>query len=129
MNFLTAAQPGLASSTHLIKSKVGMVMVRTIEAVRNVDLQLDIAEQHGKRHGEVALCPEGDVPVAGLQVLEGQDSLAQHLVVVVVHSEPEHGELRKNNLLEEGRRGSYMCPFQRINSGANSRANPGAYFC
>lgn len=70
----------------------------TAEPVGYVDLELDVAEEHGERHGEVALRPEGDVPVAGLQVLEGQDPLAQHAVVVVVDGEAEHGELGKDHL-------------------------------
>ena len=39
------------------------------------------------------------MPVAGLQVLEGKDSLAQHLVVVVIHCKSEHSQFRKNNLM------------------------------
>ena len=74
---------------------------RTIEAIRDVNLQLNIAEQHRKGHREVALCPESDVPIAGLQVLEGKDSLPQHLVVVIIHGEPEHSKFRKDNLMKE----------------------------
>jgi hypothetical protein len=52
-----------------------------------LDIYLD--EEHGERHGEVALCAEGDVSVAHLEVVEGQHALAQQLVVVVVHPEPK----------------------------------------
>ena len=41
------------------------------------------------------------MPVAGLQVFEWKDSLAQHLVVVVIHCKSKHGKFRKNNLLED----------------------------
>lgn len=38
------------------------------------------------------------MPIAGLQVLEGKDPLAQHLVVVVVDSEAKNSQLRKDDL-------------------------------
>jgi hypothetical protein len=41
------------------------------------------------------------VPVSGLQVLEGQDALAQHLAVVVEHGEAKHGQLGKDHLQKD----------------------------
>lgn len=70
----------------------------TGQLFRYVDLQLNVAKEHGQGHGKVALGPEGNVSVARLQVLEGQDPLTQHLVVVVVDGKPEHGQFRQNNL-------------------------------
>ena len=72
--------------------------VLTSEAVGDVDLEVEPAEQHGQRHGEVALCAERDVPVAGLEAVQRQDPLAQHLAVLVVHADTQHGQVRQHHL-------------------------------
>ena len=77
--------------------------LHTVKAVRDVDLQLQVAKQHGEGHGKVALGPEGDVPVPGLQVVEGEDPLAEELVVVVVDAKPEDGELWQHHLVRKGK--------------------------
>ena len=41
------------------------------------------------------------MPVSGLQVLEGEDPLPEHLAVVVVHREPQHGQLGEDNLQQK----------------------------
>ena len=73
----------------------------TAQTLGNVDLQLDIAEEHGQGHGEVALRPQRDVAISGLEVLKREDALAEHLAVVVVDGEAEHGELREDDLERE----------------------------
>ena len=73
-------------------------LLRTCETLWNIDFELNVAEEHGQGHWEVALCPERDVPVAGLQVLEWKDPLTEHLAVVVVHSKAEHSQFRKDHL-------------------------------
>ena len=40
----------------------------TSESVRDVNLELDVDEEHRQGHREVALRPQGYVSVAGLQI-------------------------------------------------------------
>ncbi len=81
-----------------VRPRVGQGLHEAAEAVGDVDFKLDLAEQHGQSHWEVALRSQRDVPVAGLEILEREDPLSEHLVVVVVDGESQHGQLWQNNL-------------------------------
>lgn len=66
----------------------------TSEAVRHVGLEDDLAEDGWQRLGLVALVPQRDVAVASLQAVQRQDALANQLVVVVVHGNAQHCQIR-----------------------------------
>lgn len=66
----------------------------TSEAVGHVGLKDDLAEDGGQRQGLVALVPQRDVTVAGLQAVQWQDALANQLVVVVVDGDAQHRQIR-----------------------------------
>lgn len=66
----------------------------TSEAVGHVGLEDDLAEDGGQRQGLVALVPQRDVTVAGLQAVQWQDALANQLVVVVVDGDAQHRQIR-----------------------------------
>jgi len=70
----------------------------TAEAVGHVGLQDDLAEDGGQRQRLVALVPQRDVAVAGLQAVEGQQALANQLVVVVVDADAQHRQVREDHL-------------------------------
>ena len=57
---------------------------------------LDIAFPKGGLLEPKANWPLEEVP--NLEVVEGQDPLAEHFAFLVVDAEPEHGQLRKDNL-------------------------------
>ena len=46
---------------------VGHLLRLTSEPIRDVDFELDVAEEHREGHGEVALRLQGDVPIASLK--------------------------------------------------------------
>lgn len=56
------------------------------EAVRNVNLQLDVAKEHGKRHRKVGFCSQWDVAVSGLQTIQRKDALPQQFTIIVIDS-------------------------------------------
>ena len=60
------------------------------------DQDLDIAFLEGGLFEPKANWPLEEVP--NLEVVEGQDPLAEHFAFLVVDAEPEHGQLRKDNL-------------------------------
>lgn len=70
----------------------------TPEAVGHVGFEDDLAEDGGQREGLVAFVPQRDVTVAGLQAVQRQDALADQLVVVVVHGQPQHRQIRQDHL-------------------------------
>lgn len=79
----------------------------TSEAVGHVGLEDDLAEDGGQRQRLVALVPQRDVTVAGLQAVQRQDALANQLVVVVVDGDTQHRQVRQDHLGgDEGRRES-----------------------
>lgn len=72
--------------------RVGEGLHKVAKSIRNVDFKFNLTEKHWQGHGEVALGPESNMSVTGLQVLKGQNALAKHLVVVVIHGKPQDGQ-------------------------------------
>lgn len=62
----------------------------TSKSIWNVGLEDDLAEDGGQRQRFVSLVPQRDVAVAGLKAIQRQDPLANQLVVVVIHRDPQH---------------------------------------
>lgn len=73
----------------------------TFETIRNVDFELNVTEKHGQRHGEVGFSAEGDVAISSLQSVERQDTLAQQLATLIVHTKPQHCQVGQYNLLTD----------------------------
>ena len=59
----------------------------------------------------LCLLPEGNVPVALLEVVEGEDPLAEELVAVVVHPDPQDSQLGEDHLWSERR--NFKSPTDR----------------
>lgn len=70
----------------------------TSQTIRNVNLELDVTEEHGQGHRKVSFCTQGDVPVAGLKTVQGQDSLAEEFAAFIIHAEAKHSQVRKDDL-------------------------------
>lgn len=75
-------------------ARVRVCVLLTSEAVGHVGLEDDLAEDGGQRQGLVALVPQRDVTVAGLQAVQWQDALANQLVVVIVDGDTQHRQIR-----------------------------------
>lgn len=97
-----------ACATLSAKSSPGNGLL-TSEAVRHVGLEDDLAEDGGQRERLVALVPQRDVAVAGLQAVQGQDALADQLVVVVVDGDAQHRQIRQDHLREKREPESQRC--------------------
>lgn len=65
----------------------------TTKAVGHIGLKDDLAEDGGQWEGLVAFIPQWNVPVAGLQAVQGQDTLSNQFVVIVVHSDAQNRQI------------------------------------
>ena len=65
----------------------------TSQAIRNVNLEFDVAEEHREGHGKVPFSPKRNVSVPSHETIQGQDSLTEHFSVLIVHAEAEHSEI------------------------------------
>lgn len=73
----------------------------TSEAIRYVGLEDNVAEHSGEREGIVALVPQRDVSVASLQAVQRQDPLTNKLIIVIIHSDPQHSQVRQDDLCSD----------------------------
>lgn len=65
----------------------------TTKAVGHIGLKDDLAEDGGQWEGLVAFIPQWNVPVAGLQAVQGQDALSNQFVVIVVHGDAQNCQI------------------------------------
>lgn len=65
----------------------------TPETVGHVGLEDYLAEDGGQRQRLVALVSQRDVTVASLQAIQGQDALANQLVVVIVDGDAQYSQI------------------------------------
>lgn len=58
----------------------------TFKSIRHIYLELNIAEQHGQWHGEVGLSPQRNMPIACLQAIQWENTLAKQLSIFLINT-------------------------------------------